>query len=228
MLRKGEPAVIIANATLRGREGLWDVQIDDGVFGSITPSQHHTPDHARGEGERFDAGGRLLVEPFVDAHVHLDYANTVGRPRLNRSGTLFEAIDIWAERKEQGLNDFDEIYRNALAAVRSEASHGTGFIRSQVDVTDPDLTALLAILQLREDVRDWMEIQIVAFPQNTILSFPDGPALLERALEMGADAVGGIPPQRGHPGGRGRVPAHRLRARREARRAGRCPLRRDR
>nr|WP_272902342.1 amidohydrolase family protein [Brevibacterium daeguense] len=134
-----------------------------------------------------------MVEPFVDAHVHLDYANTVGRPRLNQSGTLFEAIDIWAERKEQGLNSFDEIYRNALAAVRSEASHGTGFIRSQVDITDPELTALRAILQLREDVRDWMEIQIVAFPQNMILSFPNGPALLERALEMGADVVGGIP-----------------------------------
>ena len=66
------------------------------------------------------------------------------------SGTLFEAIEIWAERKAKGLNDFDEIYRNALAAARSEAANGTGFIRSHVDVTDPELTALRAILQLRE------------------------------------------------------------------------------
>ena len=72
---------------------------------------------------------RRVVEPFVDAHVHLDYSNTVGRPRPNESGTLFEAIEIWAERKEKGLNDFDEIYRNALAAARSEAANGTGFIR---------------------------------------------------------------------------------------------------
>jgi cytosine/creatinine deaminase len=135
----------------------------------------------------------LVVEPFVDAHVHLDYANTVGRPRVNESGTLFEGIRIWGERKAAGLNDVDEIYRNALAATRSEAAHGTGFIRAQTDVTDPELTGLRAILQLRDDVKDWMEIQVVAFPQNTVLSFPDGPRLLERALEMGADVVGGIP-----------------------------------
>ena len=106
---------------------------------------------------------------------------------------MFEAIEIWAERKEKGLNDFGEIYRNALAAARSEAANGTGFIRSHVDVTDPELTALKAILQLREDVKDWIEIQIVAFPQNTVLSFLDGPQLLEQALEMGADVIGGIP-----------------------------------
>jgi len=151
------------------------------------------------DADLFDAAGRLVVEPFVDAHVHLDYSNTVGRPRPNESGTLFEAIEIWAERKEKGLNDFDEIYRNALAAARSEAANGTGFIRSHVDVTDPELTALKAILQLREDVKDWIEIQIVAFPQNTVLSFRDGPQLLEQALEMGADVIGGIPHNEGTP-----------------------------
>ena len=186
--------MIIANATLRGRTGAWDIHIDDGIFRSVVPS---SPDSdRRGDGsdvELFDAAGRLVVEPFVDAHVHLDYANTVGRPRSNRSGTLFEGIQIWAERKQQRLHDFDEVYRSALAAARSEAAHGTGFIRSHVDVTDSDLTGLKAILQLREDVKDWMEIQVVAFPQNTVLSFPDGPRLLERALEMGAHVVGGIP-----------------------------------
>jgi cytosine/creatinine deaminase len=186
--------VIIRNAALRGRPGTWDLHMDDGIFRSVVPR----PDESArregdADGEVFDAGGRLVVEPFVDAHVHLDYANTVGRPRANRSGTLFEGIQIWAERKEQGLNDVDEVYRSALAATRSEAAHGTGFIRSHVDVTDPKLTGLKAILQLRDDVRDWMEIQIVAFPQNTVLSFPDGPRLLERALEMGADVIGGIP-----------------------------------
>lgn len=69
-----------------------------------------------------------------------------------------------------------------MAAARSEAANGTGFIRSHVDVTDPELTALRAIVQLREDVKNWIEIQIVAFPQNSVLSFPDGPRLLERAL----------------------------------------------
>ncbi|MGV0836388.1 amidohydrolase family protein [Mycolicibacterium thermoresistibile] len=184
--------MIIVDAALRGRAGTWDIHIDDGTFTSIVP-------HASGAGgaagapDTFDAAGRLVVEPFVDAHVHLDYANTAGRPRINESGNLFEAIDIWAERKAQGLNNFDEIYGNALAAARSEAAHGTGFIRSHVDITDPELTALQALLQLREDVKDWIEIQLVAFPQNSLLSFPDGPGLLDRALELGADAVGGIP-----------------------------------
>lgn len=186
--------MIITNATLRGREGTWDVQIDNGVFRSITRAQKTGKEHGPAAGpDSIDADGRMLVEPFVDAHVHLDYANTMGQPRVNQSGTLFEAIEIMGERKEKGLVNFDDIYRNALTAARSEAANGTGFIRSQVDVTDPDLTALKAVLQLRDDVKDWLEIQVVAFPQNTVLSFPDGPALLERALEMGADVIGGIP-----------------------------------
>ena len=180
--------MIITNAALRGRAGTWDVHIENANFGAIVASPADSDDReGSSDADRFDAAGRLVVEPFVDAHVHLDYSNTVGRPRPNESGTLFEAIEIWAERKEKGLNDFDEIYRNALAAARSEAANGTGFIRSHVDVTDAELTALKAILQLREDVKDWIEIQIVAFPQNTVLSFRDGPELLEQALEMGAD-----------------------------------------
>ena len=192
--------MIITNAALRGREGTWDVHIENANFGSIVASPADSDNRdGSSDADLFDAAGRLVVEPFVDAHVHLDYSNTVGRPRPNESGTLFEAIEIWAERKEKGLNDFDEIYRNALAAARSEAANGTGFIRSHVDVTDPELTALKAILQLREDVKDWIEIQIVAFPQNTVLSFRDGPQLLEQALEMGADVIGGIPHNEGTP-----------------------------
>jgi cytosine/adenosine deaminase-related metal-dependent hydrolase len=182
--------VLVTNATLRGRDGTWDVEINDGVFGAISTSRERD---TGADGVLYDASGRLLVEPFVDAHVHLDYANTVGRPRENQSGTLFEAIGIWADRKAQGLDTVDSVYDNALTAARWEAANGTGFIRSQVDVTDPELTALRAILQLREDVKDWLEIQIVAFPQNTVLSYPDGPVLLEQALEMGADVIGGIP-----------------------------------
>jgi len=177
--------VIITNAALRGREGTWDVFIENANFRSIVASPADSDNRdGSSAADLFDAAGRLVVEPFVDAHVHLDYSNIVGRPRPNESGTLFEAIEIWAERKVKGLNDFDEIYRNALVAARSEAANGTGFIRSHTDVTDPDLTALKAILQLREDVKDWIEIQIVAFPQNTVLSFRDGPQLLEQALEM--------------------------------------------
>src|SRR6478609_349992 len=171
-----------------------------GVPVTVSPDRPEPP-NTRNQTHALSGWGEapLVIEPFVDAHVHLDYSNTVGRPRPNESGTLFEAIEIWAERKEKGLNDFGEIYGNALAAARSEAANGTGFIRSHVDVTDPDLTALKAILQLREDVKDWIEIQIVAFPQNTVLSFRDGPQLLEQALEMGANVIGGIPHNEGTP-----------------------------
>ncbi len=182
--------MLITDARLRGRDGTWDVEIVDGVFGAIARHGERT---TAADDVLYDAGGHLLLEPFVDAHVHLDYANTVGSPRENQSGTLFEAIEIWADRKEQGLDTVEQVYQNALTATRWEASNGTGFIRSQVDVTDPSLTALRAILQLREDVRDWMEIQVVAFPQNTVLSYPDGPDLLVQALELGAEVVGGIP-----------------------------------
>lgn len=130
---------------------------------------------------------------FCENHIHLDYAFTVGVPRLNQSGTLFEAIEIWRERKELGLNNYSEIKTQATKAVRSCVSHGVGFIRTHVDVTDPDLTALKALLHVREECKEWVEIQIVAFPQNGIYAFPDGDQLMRRAMEMGADVVGGIP-----------------------------------
>jgi cytosine/adenosine deaminase-related metal-dependent hydrolase len=186
--------VIISNATLRDRPGTWNVHIDDGKFSSIVASSADAgTDAPDSQSDSFDAAARLVVEPFVDAHVHLDYANTGGRPRPNTSGTFVEAAQIWDERKTEGLNTVDELYRSALAAARSEAVNGTGFIRSHVDVCDPDLTGLQALLQLRADISDWMEIQVVAFPQDTVLSFPVGPKLLEQALEMGADVIGGIP-----------------------------------
>ena len=95
--------MIITNAALRGREGTWDVHMENANFGSIvaSPAEPNNRDGSSAA-DLFDAAGRLVVEPFVDAHVHLDYANTVGQPRPNESGTLFEAIEIWAERKLTG------------------------------------------------------------------------------------------------------------------------------
>ncbi|MGA9522485.1 MAG: amidohydrolase family protein, partial [Myxococcaceae bacterium] len=141
----------------------------------------------------FDANGRLVSPQFAESHIHLDYANTAGKPRINQSGTLFEAIEIWADRKAAGLNNADEIRSNAVAAARSAVSHGVGFIRSHVDVTDPDLTALGALLGVKKEIRDWCDLQIVAFPQNGIIAFPHGRELMERAMAEGADVVGGIP-----------------------------------
>src|SRR6266705_1038952 len=115
-----------------------------------------------------DAAGRLVSPPFIDAHVHLDAVLTVGQPRYNSSGTLLEEI-------------------------RWEVAQGTLHIRSHVDVCDANLTALRALIEIREEVRDMCDLQLVAFPQDGIMSFPNGRELMRQAMELGCDLVGGIP-----------------------------------
>lgn len=178
----------IVNVRLRGRPGAWNVCIQDGTFTAIEPSEISLDGTAD-----YDAHGRLLCSPFVEGHIHLDYAHTARKPRPNVSGTLFEAIEIWAERKEAGMNHPDEIRRNALSALRAAVSHGVGFVRTHVDVTDPELVALKTMLGVREEVKSWCTVQIVAFPQNGIEAFPHGRELMEEAMRLGADVVGGIP-----------------------------------
>lgn len=138
-----------------------------------------------------DGAGALLLPPFVDSHVHLDATLTAGQPEWNETGTLFDGIRIWSERK-QTLSREDVLTR-AEAAVTMMAGNGIQFIRTHVDVTDPDLIALQALLELKEKVRDVADIQIVAFPQEGILSYPRGQALMMEAIRLGADAVGAIP-----------------------------------
>lgn len=179
----------IVNARLRGEEGHWSIDSQNGVLQGIKPQTKHMTV----EPENYDAEGRLVVPQLCENHIHLDYAHTMGAPRQNESGTLFEAIDIWRERKDLGLNNHQEIKTQALKAVRACVSHGVGFIRTHVDVTDPSLTALKALLKVKEECKEWCEIQIVAFPQNGIYAYPNGEALMRQAVEMGADVVGGIP-----------------------------------
>lgn len=183
----------ITSARLRGREGLWTIQVGETIE-SIVPAGKDSPtvDNAAG-GETFDAGGALVTGQFAENHIHLDYAYSAGTPRENKSGTLFEAIDIWADRKRGGHQNHDGIKANALAAAKSAVSYGMGFIRTHVDVTDPDLTAFYALRELREEIADWVDLQLVAFPQNGIFAFEGGAALMERAMAEGADVVGGIP-----------------------------------
>lgn len=192
--------MLITAGRLRDRDGLWDIEVTGGVITSITPARDAAAREPAGSGHRWaeggdvvDAAGRLVVPQFVENHLHLDYANTAGRPRENASGTLFEGIEIWAERKAAGLDRVEEVRANALAAARQAVSRGVGFIRSHVDVTDPDLTALTALRELREEIRDWCHLQLVAFPQNGMVAYPGGTELVERALREGADVVGGIP-----------------------------------
>lgn len=178
--------LIVRGASLLRHPHRVDVAIAGGQFARIAADIG--PATAAAE---IDAGGRLLSPPFIDAHVHLDAVLTAGTPRDNVSGTLLEGIQIWSERKPS-LTVAD-VRARALREIAWEVAQGTLYIRSHVDICDPNLTALRALIQVREEVRDICTLQLVAFPQDGILSFPDGRALMRRALELGCDLVGGIP-----------------------------------
>ena len=163
-----------------------DIRVTGGKFEDIAPGLAPRP----GE-EVIDASGCLALPPFIESHVHLDTCLTAGEPVWNQSGTLFEGIQCWSLRK-QTLTKQD-VRDRVMRAVRLQAGHGVQFVRTHVDVTDPKLTAMEAMLELREELRDTIDIQVVAFPQEGIDSFPNGRQLMEEAVKMGADAVGAIP-----------------------------------
>ncbi|MCI9473555.1 MAG: cytosine deaminase [Flavonifractor sp.] len=163
-----------------------DIRVTDGKFEEIAPTLAPRP----GE-EILDGTGCLALPPFIESHVHLDTCLTAGEPVWNQSGTLFEGIQCWSQRKERLTKQ--DVKDRVRRAVRMQAEHGVQFVRTHVDVTDPKLTAMEALLELREELRDTVEIQVVAFPQEGIDSFPNGRQLMEDAVRMGADAVGAIP-----------------------------------
>jgi cytosine deaminase len=138
-----------------------------------------------------EAADRMVSPPFVESHVHLDTTLTAGEPKWNESGTLFEGIQTWALRKQSLTHD--DVVRRASTLLKWQAAQGVLHVRTHVDVTDPELTALKALLAIRESVREMVDLQIVAFPQEGIISYPGGAQLLEEALRLGADVVGGIP-----------------------------------
>ena len=164
-----------------------DIRVTDGKFAQIAPNLEPIP----GEKTVTDCAGKMVLPPFVESHVHLDTCLTAGRPRWNLTGTLFEGIQCWEEYKP--FLTKQEVKERVNKAIRMQAANGIQYVRTHVDINDPKLTALEAILELREEVRDYMDIQIVAFPQYGILSYPKGAELLEQALKMGADAAGAIP-----------------------------------
>ena len=143
--------------------------------------------------EVIDLGGKQVIAPYVDPHLHLDYVYTLselGQAGAG-SGTLFEAIEMWPKFKE--TLTVDSVKKLATKAIRDEVSQGVQYIRTHVDVTDKNFTALRALLELREELKNIVEIQVVAFPQEGMYTFKGGRDLVEEALKMGADVVGGIP-----------------------------------
>lgn len=177
----------IVNARLPGQSGLHRVEINAGRFSQIS-AQPETLLAAEGE---LDAAGNLLLPPFVEPHIHLDAALTAGQPRWNQSGTLFEGIECWGERK--AMLSRDDVISRAEQTLKLFAAHGIQYVRTHVDVTDPQLTALRAMVEVRDRVREFVDLQIVAFPQEGILSFPGGKDLMKEAVTVGADVIGGIP-----------------------------------
>ncbi|WP_373894309.1 cytosine deaminase [Virgibacillus sp. CBA3643] len=178
--------MIIKNAKLRGKDGLWHLILEDGKFHKVT----QTMGNVEGK-EVIDVGGALVLPPFIEPHIHLDTTLTAGEPEWNKSGTLFEGIQRWAERKE--TLTAEDVKTRSKKALKWQIAQGIQHVRTHVDVTDPELTALKAMLEVKEEMAPYVDLQLVAFPQEGILSYPNGFELLEESLKMGADVVGGIP-----------------------------------
>lgn len=179
------PDLIIRRAKISGCSKNQDIAIAGGIIRQVADKI------AESSGVEIDAGGNLTIPPFVDPHLHLDSVLTAGYPRHNISGTLSEAIAIWSERKAK-LTDAD-VKRRALEAIKWSVVQGTLFIRTHVDICEPGLTALKAMIEIKERVKSFAELQIVAFPQDGIVKYPGGAELMDLALSMGADVVGGTP-----------------------------------
>lgn len=177
----------ILNARLRDREGLYDIRLEGGRIAAIA-EQLMPP--AVGPDD-LDAAGNLVVPPFVEPHIHLDATLTAGEPRWNMSGTLFEGIECWGERKATITQE--DTKTRAKRTIQALAAHGIQHVRTHVDVTDPSLAALKSMLEVREETGHLIDLQIVAFPQEGIESFKNGRELMEESIRLGADVVGGIP-----------------------------------
>jgi cytosine deaminase len=175
--------LILRNAKLAGQDTPTDLGVTDGVIVAIGDDTTAA--------ETIDLGGRLVTAPLVEPHIHLDAVLTVGQPRPNVSGSLFEGIAIWADRVAD--LSYQDVQSRVSEILRWQLACGVQHVRSHVDVCDPELRALRALVDLREQVRGLIDLQLVAFPQQGILGFDGGRELMRKAVEIGADVVGGIP-----------------------------------
>lgn len=175
--------MIIHNASLLNRKGLWNIHIKNGKISKIKEAQPVK--------ESIDVKGKLVCAPFIEPHIHLDSVLTAGEPKWNESGTLFEGIATWTERKKSLT--IEDVKRRATKALKWQIAQGIQHVRTHVDVCDPSFTALKALLEVKEEMKQYVDLQIVAFPQEGYFSYPNGVKLVEEALKMGADVVGGIP-----------------------------------
>src|SRR4249920_584114 len=177
--------LLIRNASLPdGRSGI-DIAVQAGRIAEVAPNIQGA---AR---EIINADGQLVSPPFVDAHFHMDATLSYGLPRVNQSGTLLEGIALWGELKPQLT--FEAIVERAMIYCDWAVAKGLLAIRSHVDVCDPRLLAVEALLEVKKRVAPYLDLQLVAFPQDGVLRSPGGMDNLKRALDLGVEVVGGIP-----------------------------------
>ncbi len=177
--------LIVRSANLPdGRKGI-DIAVKDGKIAAIEALI------ATEAKEEIDATNRLVSPPFVDPHFHMDATLSLGLPRMNISGTLLEGIALWGELRP--IVTKEELVERALRYCDLAVTQGLLFIRSHVDTSDPRLVTAEALLEVKERVKPYIDLQLVAFPQDGYYRTKDGVASLERALDMGVDIVGGIP-----------------------------------
>ncbi|MGF1698503.1 cytosine deaminase [Vibrio lamellibrachiae] len=180
-------SLLIKNARLNNDGELKQVLIESGKIGRIFDNAESTTLTV----DTLDAQGGLAVAPFCEPHIHLDTTQTAGEPSWNISGTLFEGIERWSERKK--TLSIEDVKSRAKQTLKWQIANGVQHVRTHVDVSDPTLVALKAMVEVREEMKQWVDIQIVAFPQEGILSYPNGKELLEEAVQLGADVIGAIP-----------------------------------
>ncbi|SOC37569.1 cytosine deaminase [Rhizobium subbaraonis] len=177
--------VLIKNANLPdGLEGI-DIAIKGGKIAEVAPGIEAEA------GEVIDAGGRLVTPPFVDPHFHMDATLSLGLPRMNVSGTLLEGIALWGELRPTLARE--ALIERALRYCDLAVAQGLLAIRSHVDTSDPKLVTAEALIEVREKVAPYIDLQLVAFPQDGYYRAEGGVDALNRALDMGLDIVGGIP-----------------------------------
>jgi len=182
--------LLLKNAKLYGQDGKWDIDIQADQIKTI---KQGTNANESNEDLIIDLNGKIVLPPYVEPHIHLDYVLTAGTPRWNQSGSVFEGIEIWSERKQIVSETKDDIKQRALKALKMQLKHGVQHVRTHVDVSDSTLKGLEALLEIKEEIKPWMDLQLVALPQEGLYTKPEGEELLVKALEMGADVVGGIP-----------------------------------
>lgn len=177
--------LVIRNATLADGRHSMDIAIDGERIAEVGPQLALT-------GRReIDAGGDLVSPPFVDAHFHMDATLSYGLPRVNESGTLLEGIALWGELKPQLLQE--DLIERAMRYCDWAVARGLLAIRTHVDVCDDRLLAVEALLEVKRRVAPYIDLQLVAFPQDGLLRSPGAFDNLKRAIAMGVDVVGGIP-----------------------------------